>query len=79
MSSDVHVSDGEWHNVTLWHQHGIIRLLLDDGMVGDELDGSSVHDFLDPYLTKLTLGGAHDQDLLTNDIIPGKTDIHHLL
>ena len=52
------VTDGQWHNVTLLSKYRTLRLLLDDEEVGDELDMSIVHDFLDPYLTSLTLGGV---------------------
>ena len=52
------VTDGQWHNVTLLSKYRTLRLLLDGEEVGDELDMSIVHDFLDPYLTSLTLGGA---------------------
>ena len=59
MSIDDHVvTDGQWHNVTLLSKYRTLRLLLDGQDVGDELDMSIVHDFLDPYLTSLTLGGV---------------------
>jgi len=52
------LADGNWHNVTLTsHNHGL-RLLLDGVRVGDELDLAGVHDFLDPYLTAVFLGGV---------------------
>jgi Laminin G domain len=51
------VADGTWHNVTLVSKHRTLRLLLDGQEVGDELDMAIVHDFMDPYLTSLSIGG----------------------
>ncbi|CAL4106132.1 unnamed protein product, partial [Meganyctiphanes norvegica] len=50
------VDDGMWHNLTLLASNSSLKLLVDDNHVGDELDLNSVHDFLDAYLTSLTLG-----------------------
>ncbi|XP_059476479.1 cadherin-related tumor suppressor [Neocloeon triangulifer] len=52
------VSDGNWHRVSLHSQGRGLRLLLDGVRVGDELDSAGVHDFLDPYLTTIAIGGA---------------------
>nr|CAD7263879.1 unnamed protein product [Timema shepardi] len=53
------LADGQWHNLTL-HSHPArgLRLYLDSVRVGDVLDLAGVHDFLDPYLTALSVGGA---------------------
>ena len=56
MTIDNIVSDGAWHNVTLVSRHRTLRLLLDGQEVGDELEMTIVHDFMDPYLTSLTIG-----------------------
>ena len=55
---DSSVNDGVWHNLTLLAIDGSLKLYLDDAHVGDELDLHFVHDFLDAYLTSLTLGAA---------------------
>ncbi|CAG9785684.1 unnamed protein product [Diatraea saccharalis] len=52
------VSDGNWHNITLFSLGRSIRLLVDSSNVGEELDSAGVHDFLDPYLTMMSLGGV---------------------
>jgi protocadherin Fat 4 len=52
------LADGNWHNVTLTSHNRGLRLLLDGIRVGDELDLAGVHDFLDPYLTAVFLGGV---------------------
>lgn len=52
------VNDGAWHNLTLLAAQAAFRLLLDGNPVGDELDLPFIHDFLDAYLTSLTLGAA---------------------
>ncbi|XP_050346930.1 cadherin-related tumor suppressor [Nymphalis io] len=53
----VDVADGNWHNITLLAFGRIIRLIVDDKNLGEELDTAGVHDFLDPYLTTISLGG----------------------
>lgn len=55
---EITVSDGEWHNLTLKAAQSTFRLVLDDVPVGEGLDLSYIHDFLDAYLTSLTLGAA---------------------
>ncbi|GJQ86646.1 ft [Trypoxylus dichotomus] len=52
------ITDGDWHNLTLHSHFRGLQLLLDGVRIGDELDTSGVHDFLDPYLSYLSLGGA---------------------
>ncbi|KAK4886263.1 hypothetical protein RN001_002534 [Aquatica leii] len=52
------VTDGLWHNLTLHsHSHGV-EVLIDGLRKGDELDSAGVHDFLDPYLSYMSIGGA---------------------
>lgn len=60
------LSDGKWHNLTLHAQNRIIFLKIDDKKVGDDLDAAGVHDFLDPYLTLLSIGGVH-RDVISQD------------
>ena len=55
---EIVVNDGSWHNLTLLAEEGALKLLLDNVHVGDELDLNFVHDFLDAYLTSLTIGAA---------------------
>ncbi|XP_017783736.1 PREDICTED: cadherin-related tumor suppressor [Nicrophorus vespilloides] len=52
------ITDGKWHNVTLYSHARGLKIYLDNRMVGDELDAASVHDFLDPYLNYLSVGGV---------------------
>ncbi|XP_017046203.1 LOW QUALITY PROTEIN: cadherin-related tumor suppressor [Drosophila ficusphila] len=56
------LNDGKWHNVSLYSESRSLRLLLDGRQVGDELDIAGVHDFLDPYLTTLSVGGGVQED-----------------
>ncbi|XP_065342592.1 cadherin-related tumor suppressor [Cloeon dipterum] len=60
------VSDGNWHRVSLLSQGRGLRLLLDGVRVGDELDSAGVHDFLDPYLTSIAIGGSRSFDTTPN-------------
>lgn len=52
------LTDGGWHNLSLAIVDNTMRILVDAQKVGDALYAASVHDFLDAYLTELTLGGA---------------------
>lgn len=56
------LSDGKWHNVSLYSESRSLRLLIDGRQAGDELDIAGVHDFLDPYLTTLSVGGAPGEE-----------------
>ncbi|KYN09067.1 Cadherin-related tumor suppressor [Trachymyrmex cornetzi] len=56
------LADGRWHNLTLHAYARGLRLLIDGTLTGDELDLAGVHDFLDPYLSVLSIGGV-SQDL----------------
>lgn len=58
-NSFIHVSDGQWHNLTLHSYSRGIEILIDDNRIGDELDAAGVHDFLDPYLTYMSVGGVN--------------------
>lgn len=64
-----HLDDGKWHNVTLHIHTRVLNIYVDGRRVGDELDASGVHDFVDPYLTVLSLGGVR-RDLFALDSIP---------
>ena len=52
------VTSGEWHNLTLFSSNGFLSVLLDGNRIGDQLDLIYVHDFLDAYLTSITIGAA---------------------
>ncbi|KAG9437757.1 cadherin-related tumor suppressor isoform X1 [Apis mellifera carnica] len=56
------LADGRWHNLTLHSYFRGLRLFVDNVQTGEELDPAGVHDFLDPYLSVLTIGGV-SQDL----------------
>lgn len=56
-SIDESLANGKWHNLTILARSRGIRLLIDKISIGDELDSAGVHDFLDPYLTTLFIGG----------------------
>ncbi|KAL4715527.1 hypothetical protein ACJJTC_009153 [Scirpophaga incertulas] len=59
------VTDGNWHNITLYSLGRSIQLIVDDINVGEELDTAGVHDFLDPYLTSISLGGVKAEWIFT--------------
>lgn len=58
ISQPDNLSDGKWHNLTLSSHNRVIFIMVDGKHVGDDLDAAGVHDFLDPYLTLLSIGGV---------------------
>ncbi|XP_055921859.1 cadherin-related tumor suppressor [Eupeodes corollae] len=63
------LSDGKWHNLTLHASNRVLRILIDGQKVADELDSAGVHDFLDPYLTVLSVGGIR-REFLQQETMP---------
>lgn len=63
------LADGKWHNVTLYSFNRALAIYVDGKRVGDELDAPNVHDFLDPYLTTLSIGSAR-RELFAKDNVP---------
>lgn len=63
------LSDGKWHNITLFSFNRVLSIHVDGKRVGDELDAPNVHDFLDPYLTTLSIGSAR-RELFAKDNVP---------
>lgn len=69
-SSNVNIlSDGKWHNVTLHTFNHILHIEVDGKRIGEELDSAGVHDFLDPYLTVLSVGGVRRELLLQDAVL----------
>ncbi|KAJ8984353.1 hypothetical protein NQ317_003500, partial [Molorchus minor] len=64
------VSDGQWHNLTLYSYNRGLKMILDGKKLGDELDSAGVHDFLDPYLTYLSIGGSARNVYYARDSLP---------
>lgn len=65
------LSDGKWHNITLHASNRVLKIYVDDKRYGDELDASNVHDFLDPYLTIFSIGGARKELFIENYVPNG--------
>lgn len=68
-SKSGYLSDGKWHNLTLYAYNRIVQVIIDGRLYGDELDSAGVHDFLDPYLTVLSIGGVR-RELFPQDATP---------
>lgn len=51
------LNDGKWHNVALHSINQIVAISIDGRQVGDDFDASGVHDFADPYLNVISIGG----------------------
>ena len=62
MSSGIEVTDGAWHSLVLKQAEQVLKVFLDDVQLGDNLESASTHDFLDPYLTKISFGGKKSLD-----------------
>lgn len=58
LSRSEYLANGKWHNVTIVSLGRVAKIMINGKFYGDELDTSIVHDFLDPYLTVLSLGGV---------------------
>jgi len=69
---DLYLADGFFHSVQLMLQSRLLQVMVDGELRGEELDSASSHDFLDPYLTHLSLGGFRDESFHTNRIYNGK-------
>ncbi|TMW50753.1 hypothetical protein DOY81_004167, partial [Sarcophaga bullata] len=63
VGSATKLNDGKWHNITLHSANRILRILIDGKRAGEELDFAGVHDYLDPYLTVLSVGGVRREYL----------------
>ncbi|XP_064481963.1 cadherin-related tumor suppressor-like [Ornithodoros turicata] len=65
------VSDGRWHTITLWKNldnNNLITLSVDD--LSEEIRAEkAVHDFLDPFLTSLAIGGHWEQNSVAHDSV----------
>ncbi|XP_050300468.1 cadherin-related tumor suppressor isoform X2 [Anthonomus grandis grandis] len=70
--TDAHesVTDGAWHNLTLHVRMRSLQVILDGRRIGEELDSAGVHDFLDPYLTYMSLGGVQRGLYYVNNTFP---------
>lgn len=66
---DRNLIDGKWHNVTLFNHGRVLKVFVDGQQMGDELDRAGVHDFLDPYMTVLSIGGIR-RELYQQENIP---------
>jgi len=61
MISKAKVTDGDWHVLRLKQAQQVLKVYLDDVQMGDDLESSSTHDFLDPYLSNIVFGGRRGQ------------------
>lgn len=69
-SKSGYLADGKWHNLTLFSHNRIVQVIIDGKLYGDELDATGVHDFLDPYLTVLSIGGVRRELVFPQDTTP---------
>ncbi|XP_052868798.1 cadherin-related tumor suppressor [Anopheles cruzii] len=63
------LADGRWHNVTIHSHNRILQVLVDGRNVVSDLDATGVHDFLDPYLTVLSIGSVRREHFV-NEVMP---------
>uniref|UniRef100_T1JHZ3 Uncharacterized protein n=1 Tax=Strigamia maritima TaxID=126957 RepID=T1JHZ3_STRMM len=64
---NIAVDDGEWHNATLIRRSNVVSIKIDG--VEKTVNASRSHNFLDPYLTKLYIGGTSDSFIGRNDAV----------
>lgn len=70
-------SDGQWHSLKLQIVQRTLRIYIDNERVGEELDAESVHNFLDPYLTVITLGGFKKEYSSLTELVSKSEFIEH--
>lgn len=63
------LDNGKWHNVTLHSSNHILTVFVDGQRAHDEFESSGVHDFADPYLGVLSIGGIR-RELAYQDSMP---------
>lgn len=63
------LDDGKWHNVTLYSSNHIVTVFVDGHRAHDEFESSGVHDFADPYLAVLSIGGIR-RELAYQEAMP---------
>ncbi len=68
-SNSPYLADGKWHNLTLYTHNFVVQVIIDGRLIGEELESTGVHDFLDPYLTVLSIGGVR-RELFPQDATP---------
>lgn len=68
-SKSNYLADGKWHNLTLFSHNRVVQVIIDGRLYGEELESTGVHDFLDPYLTVLSVGGVR-RELFPQDATP---------
>ncbi|XP_022249667.1 cadherin-related tumor suppressor-like [Limulus polyphemus] len=76
---NINVADGSWHTLTLIIRAGKINITLDGEWQSTDIE-SQIHDFLDPFLTTMTIGGHWNQVIDQRDnSIPGFQGCIHSL
>lgn len=68
LESNEILSDGQWHHLKLQVHQRILKVYIDHERVGEELDSESIHNFLDPYLTFISLGGLRNDYASNSDL-----------
>lgn len=64
------LNDGKWHNVSLQSINQVVAISIDGKRVGDEFDASGVHDFADPYLNVISIGGIRRDLPYQENVVP---------
>lgn len=70
-SADGRLDNGKWHNVTLHSANHIVTVIVDGHPAQDEFEASGVHDFADPYLGVLSIGGIRRELAYQDTMTPG--------
>ena len=71
--ADLEITHRVWHNVKLSLHNQILQLFVDGEKKGEDLDAASSHDFLEPYLTTIMLGGVLHENLNPNRLFSSES------
>ena len=63
MTSEVKVSDGNWHMVALEVSDDVLQMKVDHQYVGYKIEFSAVQNFLSPQTERFVIGNAHVEGL----------------
>ena len=58
MTTDISISDGQWHTITLIEDLTTLRLLVDGDVRGYDIEKSAVISFMDPSVEKFIIGSV---------------------
>ena len=66
LNTNINVADGSWHTITIEVHENVLQIFLDESKEGFDVEFSAVHNFMDPALDKVIIGGQGFRGCVTN-------------